>query len=81
MENILEENPADAKIIERNDIEIYKNYKIENSLFGDLQLLNNQFKSEKLTKAVKENEFIIRLVMQLRYPPMAEVLAQKLDYI
>lgn len=50
LENILEENPIDAKIIERNDIEIYKNYKIENSLFGDFKLLNKPIQIGKVNK-------------------------------
>lgn len=40
LEDILENNPSNAKIIEREDIEIYKNYTISNSLFGEMQLLN-----------------------------------------
>jgi DNA (cytosine-5)-methyltransferase 1 len=40
LENILEVNPLNAKIIERNDIKIYKNYTSVKSLFGDIELLN-----------------------------------------
>ena len=50
LENILEENPIKAKIIERNDIEIYKNYEIQNSLFGDFQLLNKPIQVGKVNK-------------------------------
>lgn len=34
VENILEENPVDVKFIERDDIEIYKNYTFQDTLFG-----------------------------------------------
>ena len=40
LEQILENEPVNAKIIERNDIEIYKNYSVSNSLFSDIELLN-----------------------------------------
>lgn len=50
LENILEENPTNAKIIERNDIEIYKNYEIQNSLFGEFQLLNKPIQVGKVNK-------------------------------
>jgi len=50
LENILENEPRNAKIIERNDIEIYKNYKIESSLFGELELLNKPIQIGKVNK-------------------------------
>lgn len=40
LENILENEPKNAKIIERSDIEIYKNYSVSNSLFSEIELLN-----------------------------------------
>ena len=50
LENILETNPENAKIIERNDIQIYKNYKVESSLFGDIELLNKPIQIGKVNK-------------------------------
>lgn len=40
LEHILENEPKNAKIIERDDIKIYKNYTVSNSLFSDIELLN-----------------------------------------
>lgn len=50
LENILEENPTGAKIIQRNDIDIYKNYKIQESLFGEKELLNKPIQIGKVNK-------------------------------
>lgn len=50
LEHILEEEPKNAKIILRDDIEIYKTYKIENSLFGELELLNKPIQIGKVNK-------------------------------
>lgn len=36
VEDVLEGNPENVKIIERNDIEIYKNYTLQDSLFGKI---------------------------------------------
>lgn len=38
VENILEENPVDVKFIERDDIEIYKNYTFQDTLFGRTEI-------------------------------------------
>ncbi len=38
--DILEKNSINGKVIERNDIEIYKNYTLPFSFFGEMQLLN-----------------------------------------
>ncbi len=50
LENILENEPKDAKIIERNDIEIYKNYSVSNSLFSEMELLNKPIQIGKVNK-------------------------------
>ena len=46
----MEKNPENAKVIERNDIQIYKNYKVESSLFGDIELLNKPIQIGKVNK-------------------------------
>jgi DNA (cytosine-5)-methyltransferase 1 len=50
LENILESNPENAKIIERNDIQIYRNYKLESNIFGDIELLNKPIQIGKVNK-------------------------------
>ena len=50
LENILENNPSNAKVIVRNDIEIYKNYTSKPSLFGDFELLNKPIQIGKVNK-------------------------------
>jgi DNA (cytosine-5)-methyltransferase 1 len=50
LENILENEPKNAKIVERNDIEIYKNYSASNSLFSELELLNKPIQIGKVNK-------------------------------
>ena len=40
LEHILEPNPSDAKVINRDDIEIYKDYDCPTNLFEEIQLLN-----------------------------------------
>lgn len=50
LEQIIEENPKNTKIIERNDIEIYKNYTVSNSLFSDFDLLNKPIQIGKVNK-------------------------------
>lgn len=50
LENILENEPENAKIIERNDIEIYKNYEVSNSLFSKKELLNKPIQIGKVNK-------------------------------
>lgn len=50
LERILENNPTNAKVIERSDIDIYKNYNITNSLFGEMDLLNKPIQIGKVNK-------------------------------
>lgn len=50
LENMLEDNPKNAKIIERNDIEIYKNYAASTSLFSEMELLNRPIQIGKVNK-------------------------------
>lgn len=50
LDNILETNPLNAKIIQRNDIQFYKNYKVERTLFGDIKLLNKPIQIGKVNK-------------------------------
>jgi DNA (cytosine-5)-methyltransferase 1 len=50
LEQILENNPGNAKIITRNDIEIYRDYAISNSLFSDFELLNKPIQIGKVNK-------------------------------
>jgi DNA (cytosine-5)-methyltransferase 1 len=50
LENILENEPKNAKVVERNDIEIYKNYSASNSLFSELELLNKPIQIGKVNK-------------------------------
>lgn len=50
LENILENNPEKAKIIKRNDIEIYKNYVASTSLFSEMELLNKPIQIGKVNK-------------------------------
>jgi DNA (cytosine-5)-methyltransferase 1 len=48
--DILEVKPKNAKIIDRTDIEIYKNHSQTNSLFGEIQLLNKPIQIGKVNK-------------------------------
>jgi DNA (cytosine-5)-methyltransferase 1 len=50
LEQLLEQEPANAKIIEREDIEIYKNYTVSKSLFADFELLNKPIQIGKVNK-------------------------------
>jgi DNA (cytosine-5)-methyltransferase 1 len=50
LENILENEPKDAKVIERNDILIYKNYSVTHSLFSEIELLNKPIQIGKVNK-------------------------------
>jgi DNA (cytosine-5)-methyltransferase 1 len=50
LENILEDKPQNAKVIDRTDIEIYKSYPQTNSLFGEIQLLNKPIQIGKVNK-------------------------------
>ena len=50
LEDILEDNPNDAKIIERSDIEIYKDFFIEEDIFGNKTLPNKPIQIGKVNK-------------------------------
>ncbi len=50
LENILEENPTNAKIIQRDDIQFYKQYKPKTDLFGEISLPNKPFQIGKVNK-------------------------------
>lgn len=50
LEDILENEPKNAKIIEREDIEMYKNYLVTNSLFSEIDLLNKPIQIGKVNK-------------------------------
>jgi DNA (cytosine-5)-methyltransferase 1 len=50
LEKILEKNPTNAKVVERLDINIYKNYSSANSLYGELNLLNKPIQIGKVNK-------------------------------
>lgn len=50
LKQILEDRPENVKIVERNDIEIYKDYTISNSLFSDFELLNKPIQIGKVNK-------------------------------
>ncbi|WP_396152798.1 DNA cytosine methyltransferase [Flavobacterium sp.] len=47
---ILENQPENAKVIDRDDIEIYKNYTVSSNLFSDIQLLNKPIQIGKVNK-------------------------------
>jgi len=50
LNDILENNPIDAKIIEREDIEFYKDYQSEKNIFGELNLPNKPIQIGKVNK-------------------------------
>jgi DNA (cytosine-5)-methyltransferase 1 len=50
LEHILENEPKNAKIIERNDTVIYKNYSVSKSLFSEIELLNKPIQIGKVNK-------------------------------
>jgi DNA (cytosine-5)-methyltransferase 1 len=50
LEDVLEDQPTNAKIIDRTDIEIYKKYTQINTLFGEIQLLNKPIQIGKVNK-------------------------------
>lgn len=50
LEMFLEDNPTKAKVINRQDIEIYKNVTIENSLFDEIILPNKPVQIGKVNK-------------------------------
>lgn len=50
LEMFLEDTPIGAKIVDRQDIEIYKNYTIERSIFDDVILPNKPIQIGKVNK-------------------------------
>ncbi len=50
LEDILEKEPTHVKIIERDDIEIYKHYQSSGSLFSTIELLNKPIQIGKVNK-------------------------------
>lgn len=50
LETILEKKPDNAKVIVRNDINIYKKYEAKKTLFGDIELLNKPIQIGKVNK-------------------------------
>ena len=50
LNDILEDSPLNAKIIERDDIEIYKDYNVTSSLFNEFELLNKPIQIGKVNK-------------------------------
>lgn len=50
LNDILEKHPADAKIIERDDIFFYKEFKLEPNIFGEIDLPNKPIQIGKVNK-------------------------------
>jgi len=50
LSEILEDNPKNGKIIERNDVVFYKEYKSEKNIFGEIDLPNKPFQIGKVNK-------------------------------
>ena len=50
LENVLEIKPKEAKVIQRTDIEIYKQYSVSNSLFGYVEFPNKPIQIGKVNK-------------------------------
>ena len=50
LEHVLERNPTNAKVIQRQDINIYKNYSPSTSLFGETEVLNKPIQIGKVNK-------------------------------
>ena len=48
--DIIENNPINAKVIERNDIEIYKEYIPQKNIFNEMTLLNKPIQIGKVNK-------------------------------
>ena len=46
----MENNPIDGKIVEREDIEFYKDYKPEKNIFGEFDLSNKPIQIGKVNK-------------------------------
>jgi len=50
LEDVLEQEPLDGKIIERNDINLFKNYSPNKNIFGELDLPNRPIQIGKVNK-------------------------------
>lgn len=50
LEDILEENPTNAKVIYRNDINIYKEYNLKKNIFNEYDLPNTTIQIGKVNK-------------------------------
>lgn len=50
LNHVLENHPENAKVIDRDDIEIYKSYTVSSNLFSDIQLLNKPIQIGKVNK-------------------------------
>lgn len=50
LEEILETNPVNAKVVERKDIHIYKTHNVTNTLFGEISVLNKPIQIGKVNK-------------------------------
>jgi DNA (cytosine-5)-methyltransferase 1 len=50
LEDVLEENPANGKIIKRSDISFYKDFHSTTNIFGEIELPNKPFQIGKVNK-------------------------------
>jgi len=50
LNEILENNPVDGRIIEREDVVFYKNYQLQKNIFGELELPNKPIQIGKVNK-------------------------------
>jgi DNA (cytosine-5)-methyltransferase 1 len=50
LQDILENHPADGKVIERSDMEIYKTFKVSKDIFGTLDFPNRPIQIGKVNK-------------------------------
>lgn len=50
LKDFLEDNPIDGKVIERDDIEIYRNYQLFKNLFGEAEYPNKPIQIGKVNK-------------------------------
>lgn len=50
LENVLEEYPQEARIIERDDIVFYKDFNLSNNIFGEIDLPNKPIQIGKVNK-------------------------------
>ncbi|QTY27676.1 DNA cytosine methyltransferase [Flavobacterium sp. CS20] len=50
LEEIMDDNPVDAMVIERDDIDIYKDFKPTKNIFGELEIPNKPIQIGKVNK-------------------------------